>query len=193
MKQNNGFIKILMILLLMLITITIVILGYFILTDQKNRKIYESNANQITQEPIQEKPKNPDNPYEGEIITASNLFYVQLDDYAKVLYNGMMEHKEDMKSGTYIINFGYQFNDLLEQEEGMERLNQAFQSAWNAYRFDHMDVFYIDVNKIFLFTKKTTINGTTTYEVTLRTTTRTKLFTRLLCQSRDCRTSRYTN
>ena len=40
MKQNNGFIKILMILLLVLITIAIVVFGYFILTDQKNRKIY---------------------------------------------------------------------------------------------------------------------------------------------------------
>lgn len=167
MKQSNGFIKILMILLLILITIAIVIFGYFILTDQKNRKIYESNLNQITQESIQEKPKDPNNPYEGEIITASNLFYVQLDDYAKALYNGLMKHKEEMQSGTYTINFGYQFNDLLAQDGGMERLNNAFQSAWNAYCFDHMDVFYIDVNKIFLFTKKTTMNGKTTYEVTL--------------------------
>ncbi len=167
MKQSNGFIKILMILLLILITIAIVIFGYFILADQKNRKIYESNLNQMSQESVQEKPKDPNAPYGGEIITAHNLFYVQLDDTAKVLYKGLEAHQEEMKSGTYTIQFGYQFNDLLAQDSGMERLNQAFQSAWNAYRFDQMNVFYIDVNKIFLFTKKTTMNGKTTYEVTL--------------------------
>lgn len=166
MKQNNGFIKVLMILLLIIITIAIVVLGYFILADQKNRKVFENNMNQIAQEPVQE-PSSSDNPYGDEIITASNLFYVQLDDTAKVLYKGLMAHQEDMKSGEYTINFGYQFNDLLSQEGGMEQLNQAFQSAWNAYRFDHMEIFYIDVNKIFLFTKKTTLNGNATYEVTL--------------------------
>lgn len=167
MKQNNGFIKILMILLLVLITIAIVVFGYFILTDQKNRKIYENNFNQISQEPILEEPKDPNAPYGGEAITANNLFYVQLDDTAKVLYKGLVAHQEDMKSGTYTINFGYQFHEILSQEGGMEKLNQAFQSAWNAYRFDQMDVFYIDVSKIFLFTKKITMNGKTTYEVTL--------------------------
>jgi len=166
MKQNDGFMKVLMILLLVLITIAIVVLGYFILTDQKNRKIYENNVNQMVEGPMENQTTST-TPADDEIITASNLFYVQLDDNAKVLYKGLEAHEEEMKSGEYTINFGYQFNELLSQEGGMEKLNQAFQSAWNAYRFDHMDVFYIDVNKIFLFTKKTTLNGKTTYEVTL--------------------------
>ena len=65
-----------------------------------------------------------------------------------------------MKSGTYSIDFGTDFNDLLNSQKGEQKLNIAFQSAWNAYTYDNMDVFYIDVEKLTLYTTTTTI-GTT--------------------------------
>ena len=72
-----------------------------------------------------------------------------------------------MKSGTYEIDFGTQFNDLLNSTGGEEKLNLAFQSAWNAYTYDNMDVFYIDVEKLTLLTQTTTIGGLSIHNVKL--------------------------
>ncbi len=72
-----------------------------------------------------------------------------------------------MKSGTYEIDFGTEFNDLLNSEGGTETLNMAFQSAWNAYTYDNMDVFYIDVENLTLLTQTTTIAGISTHRVRL--------------------------
>ena len=72
-----------------------------------------------------------------------------------------------MKTGKYIIDFGNQFNDLLNSENGEEKLNIAFQSAWNAYTYDNMDVFYIDVEKLTLTTKTTSFAGLSTHKVEL--------------------------
>ena len=72
-----------------------------------------------------------------------------------------------MKSGTYEIDFGNEFNDLLNSEGGTETLNMAFQSAWNAYTYDNMDVFYIDVENLTLLTQTTTIAGISTHRVRL--------------------------
>ena len=70
-----------------------------------------------------------------------------------------------MKSGTYNIQFGKTFDDLLHEENGEESLNQSFQLAINALNFDHPDLFYLDVSKIYLLTKITTKLWKTTYEV----------------------------
>ena len=72
-----------------------------------------------------------------------------------------------MKSGTYTIDFGTDFNDLLNSENGEETLNKAFQSAWNAYTYDNMDVFYIDVEKVVLTTTTTSIGFFNTHKVKL--------------------------
>lgn len=72
-----------------------------------------------------------------------------------------------MKSGTFLIDFDTAFNDLLNSEGGDEKLSIAFQSAWNAYTYDNMDVFYIDVEKLILTTQSTTILKTSTYRVRL--------------------------
>ena len=72
-----------------------------------------------------------------------------------------------MKSGTYEIDFGTKFNKLLNTEEGTDILNTAFQSAWNAYTYDNMDVFYINVEKLTLLTQTTTIAGLSTHRVRL--------------------------
>ena len=73
--------------------------------------------------------------------TQSSYYYNQLDSYGKTIYKGFEDNKENMKSGTYKIDFGTEFNDLLNSEGGENTLNLAFQSAWNAYTYDHMDLF----------------------------------------------------
>lgn len=90
-----------------------------------------------------------------------------MDEYGKTIYKGLEDNKENMKSGTYEIDFGTEFNDLLNSEGGTENLNMAFQSAWNAYTYDNMDVFYIDVENLTLLTQTTTIAGISTHRVRL--------------------------
>ena len=87
---------------------------------------------------------------------SSRYYYDQLDDYGKIIYDGFANNKENMKSGTYTIDFGTEFSDLLNTENGEKILNEAFQSAWNAYTYDNMDVFYIDVEKLTLTTRSLT-------------------------------------
>ncbi len=100
-------------------------------------------------------------------LVSDNYYYNQLDKYAKIIYDGLDRHKENMKSGTYSIDFGTDFNDLLNSQNGEQKLNIAFQSAWNAYTYDNMDVFYIDVEKLTLTTTTTSIGSFSTHTVEL--------------------------
>lgn len=100
--------------------------------------------------------------------SASNkYFYNQLDEYGKIIYDGFDQNKENMKSGTYTIDFDTRFNDLLNTTGGENTLNLAFQSAWNAYTYDNADIFYIDVEKLTLTTRTTTIGNISTHRVEL--------------------------
>ena len=94
-------------------------------------------------------------------------YYNQLDEYGKIIYDGFDQNKENMKSGTYTIDFDTRFNDLLNTPGGENTLNIAFQSAWNAYTYDNADIFYIDVEKLTLTTRTTTIGNSSTNRVEL--------------------------
>ena len=98
--------------------------------------------------------------YNDEVYVQNNsetkYYYNQLDQYGRKIYESFFNNKENMKTGTYTIDFGTEFSDLLNTENGEEVLNKAFQSAWNAYTYDNMDVFYIDVEKLTLTTKSLT-------------------------------------
>ncbi len=105
------------------------------------------------------------NPSNLEARNADFLYYHQLDENAKIIYQELEKNLDNMKSGTYNIQFGKTFDDLLHEENGEESLNQSFQLAINALNFDHPDLFYLDVSKIYLLTKITTKLWKTTYEV----------------------------
>lgn len=100
---------------------------------------------------------------------ASNYYYSQLDEYGKIIYAGLYSNKENLKSGNYKIDFGTRFNDLLNEANGENKLSIAFQSAWDAFSYDNVDVFYIDVSKVLLITESKTSWGKTTYNVKIGT------------------------
>lgn len=111
-----------------------------------------------------------DNKDGNDVSTSSannSYYYNQLNSYGKTIYDAFEENKDNMKSGTYKIDFGTEFNDLLNSDGGEETLNLAFQSAWNAFTYDNMDVFYIDVEKLTLITKTTTSAISTKHTVEL--------------------------
>ena len=107
--------------------------------------------------------KKPDESEEDEIERF--LYYDQLDEYAQIIYQELEKNLDNMKSGTYNVQFGKTFNDLLNEEDGEETLANSFQLAINALNFDNPELFYIDISKVYLLTKITQRLWGTTYEV----------------------------
>lgn len=82
--------------------------------------------------------------------------YEQLDDTAKIIYNKFYENKENMKTGTYPIQFGNTFQSLLNQEGGDDELKKQYQSAIEAYIYENPDIFYLDATKMYINIEKIT-------------------------------------
>lgn len=104
--------------------------------------------------------------YENTIST-KHYYYQQLDEAGKAIYQGLENNIENMKSGNYKIDFGTQFNQLLNYGDGEKSLNTSFQSAWNAFTYDYPEIFYIDITKLVLTTQTTTIGRYSTHRVSL--------------------------
>jgi len=92
-------------------------------------------------------------------------YYQQLEQYSKIIYDALDANKENMKTGTYQINFGEQFSNLLEKENGQEILEDYYQTAIEAYQYDNPDVFYIEYTKLYLYTQTKKSLFKTTYNV----------------------------
>lgn len=85
----------------------------------------------------------------------------------KTIYDGLLKNKENLETGTYVIKYGNAFNSLLNTANGETELDIAFQSAWNAFSFDHADMFYVDVSKVTLLKESTKVGGITNYNVSI--------------------------
>lgn len=103
---------------------------------------------------------------DGEEVK-NKYYYNQLDQYAKIIYTGLYRNKEQLKTGTYTIDFDTQFSQLLNQPTGQEILNTSFQSALDAFLYDNVDVYYLDASKLILQTESTTSANATVNKVTL--------------------------
>lgn len=99
--------------------------------------------------------KNDNN--DNNEIKASKYYYSLLDEYGKIIYDKFLNNMEELKTGTYKLEFKNTFNDLLKQENGSEVLEKAFQKGLNAFIYDNPEVFYIDISKMYLHTETRTI------------------------------------
>lgn len=86
----------------------------------------------------------------------SRFLYNQLDKPAKVFYNKLYENKENLKTGTYEIQFGNAFYSLLSEENGEAKLKEQYQSAIEALVYENPDIFYLDVTKMYINIEKIT-------------------------------------
>ncbi len=134
--------------------------------DDMNETIASSksqNYSMISLEDYQENssaaPKAPN--------AALTYYYSQLDDNAKVIYTALQNNINNLKLDNYKIDFSTKFNTLLNTANGMDVLNNSFQSALDAFIYDHPELFYIDLSKISLITKYTTLGSKTTYTVSI--------------------------
>ena len=83
----------------------------------------------------------------------NKYYYSLLNEYGKTIYNKILNNLENLKTGTYKIEFKNTFDELLEQENGTEILENAFQAALNAFIYDNPEVFYLDISQMYLHTE----------------------------------------
>lgn len=104
---------------------------------------------------------------ETQTTNKSKYYYYQLDDTAKTIYDKLESNIDNLKKDNYTIDFKKQFNDLLHTSLGNYNLNRSFQSALDALSYDYPELFYIDITKIALTIKSSSIGSLTTYTVTI--------------------------
>ncbi len=163
MGYESGTTKFVKTILILIILGLLIFLGYkfFIKSDiigefSSENPITLENLNEITVEDI-----------EKEALQGAgyHYYYNQLDDNAKIFYKGLEKNIDNLKTGTYKIDFGTYFSDLIKSPGGEEKLNTAFQSAWNAFTYDHVEVFYLDITKLVLSIQTTSVASITTHRV----------------------------
>ncbi len=109
----------------------------------------------------------------GEIISPNNydesvinkFFYNQLNNNQKIIYSKLQDNKQNLSQGNYVIDFGNTFSEMLSQETGGDELSKDYQTAIEAFTHDNPDLFYLDVNKMYLNIKTTKKIITTSHEV----------------------------
>ena len=119
--------------------------------------IYEASSEntKISQENTNNETKSSINKY----------FYSQLAGNQKTIYDKLLENKANLKQGDYKIEFNNTFSETLSKENGSEELGQDYQTAIEAFTHDNPELFYIDVNKMYLNIETTTKFFKTTYNV----------------------------
>ena len=182
--NNKGRINIFFVLMLIIFFI-VLFFGYVFYTNENGKEkianIYISNFDienvDVKPNNIEERENlkinftNTSNSNNVNIIqeqvNSKSFYFNQLDENGKIIYNKISENKENIKTGTYCINFETIFNDLLHKENGEQTISDSFQAGVTAYILDNVDCFYIDVSKLKLKIISTTIGTNTTYTVTL--------------------------
>lgn len=98
-------------------------------------------------------------------ISVNQYFYQQLQEPSKIIYRAFEKNKENMKTGTYQVDLGNAFDDILKQSDGQDQLGEYYQSAIEAYTYDHPEVFYWSPNKMYLNIETITKGKNVTYHV----------------------------
>lgn len=91
--------------------------------------------------------------------------YEQLDSTSKIIYDKLYENRDNMKTGTYRVDFGNVFQELLSQSDGEQELKKEYQSAIEALIYENPEIFYLDATNMFINIEKTTKLTSTRYNV----------------------------
>ena len=124
-----------------------------------------NNEEIYTDAEIEQMLKSSEPMVDGEYVgKLDNYYYNQLDTYAKVLYKTILDNADKLKNEDYEIKVSSVLSNIMKEADGKDKINLAFQNAWNALRLDHPEIFYINVENIYLTTKTTTYGKKATYE-----------------------------
>ena len=170
--MKNKIITIILTLISILLIAGIIVLGiamYNDITDDTPKDITYKIGNIWTEEPEEKHNKSVEvsNQNISDFIGSSDteeeqvdenendgkidrFFYKQLSKNQKKIYDKLLKSKEYLKQGNYKIEFGNEFYDTLSQENGDKQLWQDYQTAIEAFLHDNVDLFYLDVNKMYI-------------------------------------------
>ena len=168
MKKENGFIKFLLVLIVIALAGIIMLFEYVMYNEFAGngdvdfgnlQLIYPKIENQESDNRINNTKATTDTKINGSTVGTQVLnkneyqnkyLYSQLGENGKIIYEKLYENKENLKTGTYTIQFGNTFYDILSQENGSDKLQEEYQTAIEAFTYDNPDVFYIDVTKMYI-------------------------------------------
>lgn len=168
MKKENGFIKFLLVLIVIALAGIIMLFGYVMYNEFAGngdvdfgnlQLIYPKIEKQESDNRINNTKATTDTKINGSTVGTQVLnkneyqnkyLYSQLGENGKIIYEKLYENKENLKTGTYTIQFGNAFYDILSQENGSDKLQEEYQTAIEAFTYDNPDVFYIDVTKMYI-------------------------------------------
>lgn len=186
--MNNKFTTFILTILLIVLLLGAIIFGGAIYMDivgeGTSNEIYRI-GNIATEEPEKEKSRNleitnsnlsiiqgdsSENLQSSQEIKNSNTdinkyFYDQLYGNQKIIYDKLLENKENLKFGNYKIEFSDTFSNTLSNDGADKQLGQDYQTAIEAFMHDNPELFYIDVNKMLLNIETTTKFLKTKYNV----------------------------
>lgn len=110
-----------------------------------------------------------DNKTSAETITTNDNryrhLYEQLDDTAKKIYDKLYESRENMKTGTYRIDFGNEFQILLSQADGESKLKKEYKSAIETLIYENPEIFYLNATSMYINIEKVIKITSTKYNV----------------------------
>lgn len=98
-------------------------------------------------------PDNEDNTTYEIKDTQNRYYYNQLDETSKIIYAEIFNNLEKIKNGEDYIKISSKLSSLSKNDDMATDLMNSFQNAWDAFRNDNVDIFYIDGSKMCLVTK----------------------------------------
>ncbi len=142
-------------------------LGNFTITTSNEKTVEDDiEVPEIVENPISSIEKNNSNANtDYSNVQVDKYFYNQLDEKSRIIYRAFESNKEQMKTGTYQIELGTSFSDILSQSNGQEKLGEYYQSAIEAYTYDNPEIFYLSPKKMYLNIETTTRRDVSTYNV----------------------------
>lgn len=175
-KRGNASFAILIFILLAIIGVSVFLYIYFTFDEEIQvpgpENIITVEDEVQTGQTVIKPNENVQNPLSGlqqQPISNQSIqnayYYQQIDSNAKKIYDGLLNHKEELKTGTYTIDFGNQFDSILKEENGTEKMNRIYQIALDALTLDHPELFYIDVSKMIMTIHTRKVVLKTSYKV----------------------------
>lgn len=134
--------------------------------NSKTKKTSQNISSENITSKIETDINNTKEEVNSEIGEKINLyFYEQLNNRQKIIYEKLLDAKSNLKQGDYVINYGNTFSDILSEDDGKNILGDDYQTAIEAFTHDNPDLFYLDVNKMYLNIETTKKFFKTTYNV----------------------------
>ena len=114
------------------------------------------------------------------IVTNKNRYrhlYEQLNSTAKTIYDKLYDNRENLKTGTYKIEFGNAFQKLLATETGEKELKKQYQSAIEALIYENPELFFLEATGMYINIEKITKISGTKYNVYINNGNKTNYLT----------------